>query len=141
MGLQCLIIFLGILFTGIWFAYVWDGFCNLPMSSTIKILQSQFETLTSAAVFLICYNLLNFHRKQKIDGICSLILMFSDKYSYSIYLTHAYLIWNNNLNFMFLSEYKILNFLLTIFEVLLVGVCFQKIYNLIVSSIRLKILN
>lgn len=141
MGLQCLIIFLGILFTGIWFAYVWDGFCTLPMSSTIKILQSQFETLTSAAVFLICYNVLNFHRKQKIDGICSLILKFSDKYSYSIYLTHAYLIWNNNLNFMFLSGYKILDFLLTIFEVLLVGVIFQKIYNLIASSIRLRILN
>ena len=127
--LQYLIILAGILFTGIWFLYLWDGFSKLPMSSTVKILQSQFETLTSAALFLVGYNLLKKLNQMKKDKKYPIVLSFFDKYSYSIYLTHAYFIWNRNLNFMYFSSNKFLNFILTICEVLLVGICFQKIYD------------
>lgn len=120
--------------------YVWDGFSNLPLSSIIEILQSQFETLTSAALFFASYNLFNQFGKENVSGIYQVALSFFDKYSYSIYLTHAYFIWNDKLNFMYLSSSKLLNFVLTIAEVLIIGFCFQNIYDKIAGMIAKKIL-
>ena len=137
--LQYLIILAGALFTGIWFVYVWDGFNHLPLSSSVEILQSQFEVFTSAALFFGGYNLLNKFGKKNVNGIYHVALSFFDKYSYSIYLTHAYFIWNDKLNFMYLSSSKILNFILTISEVLFIGFCFQNLYDIIEGIIAKKL--
>lgn len=117
------------LITKIYLVYV----INIQLDGFLEILFSNFSYYTTVLLALTIFlGLL----KSKIEY--NRILLFSDKYSYEIYLVHALFILSP-LNFLSITNYIILNIIISIGCVITTAIVFKYLYDSICKVLNIRI--